>query len=107
MKRHGEYRRAAERGMVDGVLGEDVSLSKATKLLSYVKIVAKQAEAALTLNDNGTANTAAARFVREAIGADVGAPAKQGASDAPVSHVLIIVSDAVAARMLDKYGGGE
>jgi hypothetical protein len=103
-RRWNKSRKWAEAGMVIGVLGPDADLTEANKCMSYVLLNAVQAKIAYDISDPRSPQ--AYRNVRQAIGADVGAPAKQGANDAPVSQVLIIVSDAVAARMLDKYGGG-
>lgn len=90
------YRKAAEKGMIEGVIGESAPNSLKNRVSAFVQIVAKQAEAALTLNDNGTANTAAARFVREAIGADIGAPSSKNGDNGLVQSVTINISGDVA-----------
>ena len=108
--RWGKYRRAAEQGMVQGVFGERVPLNKAGAVMAYSKIVATQASAASTIDYRGQTNTQAARFVREAIAADVGAPAQRSsAPDGGVTVTLSISADVAASlaeRLAKLLGGG-
>lgn len=101
--RWSRYRKVSEAGMVAGILGENVPVTLAAKLSSFARIVQAQAEAAITLSDNGTANTAAARFVRESIGADIGSPKRGASDDVSVDEVRISIGGDVAvdiARIL-------
>ena len=108
--RWGKYRRAAEQGMVQGVFGERVPLNKAGAVMAYSKIVATQASAASTIDYRGQTNTQAARFVREAIAADIGAPTQRNsATDSGITVTLSISADVAASlaeRLAKLLGGG-
>lgn len=92
-KRWGRYRKYAEAGMVLGVLGPDTPITEAARAESYMTMVAVQAKKA---NDAGDpSSTQAARFVRQSIGADVGAPTKQNEGAAGVHMAMTLNSDAV------------
>ena len=107
------YRRAAEHGMVSGVLDESdekkLRVTKRAAVTAYSKIVKTQARAANTIDRFGRTNTPAARFVREAIAADVGAPAQRNsATDSGITVTLSISADVAAslAERLAKLLGG-
>lgn len=88
-KRWADYRIGAERAMVSAALGENVPLERATRIAAYVKMIQNAADVALS---DDPRSITAARFVREAIGADIGAPSSKD-SDTPAGGATITLSE--------------
>ena len=110
-RRWDKLRKAAHAGVVLGVLGPDTPITEVARLESYVTLTAVQAKIA-----NDIANpyaTQAYRNIRAAIGADVGAPERRGAADAPAggATLTLTLSGDVAAKLaqmlLERRSGGE
>ena len=104
-KRWERWRRAAERGMTIGALTKDdekLTLTKRAAITAYTEIVRYQAEKAMQCDDKGRPNTPAARFVREAIGADVGSPTQNRADNGTGITVTLSVAPEVAAALAER-----
>lgn len=113
-KRWRKFWRAGARGMLAEVsaINPDVT----NKYQAYGHIVGVQAgiaAAAPGTASEAIASTKAAEFVRKAIGADVGAPERRGAADAPAggATLTLTLSGDVAAKLaqmlLERRSGGE
>jgi len=101
-RRWDKYRKAAAAGLVVGVLGPDAPVTEAARIESYITLVAVQTKMAADLSDPRAPQ--AFRNVRQAIGADIGAPSRTG-TDAPASGAVLSMSTEVMAMLAEVLAG--